>query len=107
MISIKEVEDLGEEAIARAKHVREIGPNMVAALAKRLVREHEAIDARLAALEQRRTLAFAGPFDVTRGYRQDDLVQRGAALWLALTETKMGDMPGASPSWRRIAESRA
>lgn len=64
------------------------------------------LEDRLAAIE-RTALVWAGPWAAEKGYAPNDLTQRGAGLYVALVATKAGDAPGASASWRRIAESRA
>ena len=64
------------------------------------------LEARLDHME-REAMCFAGAFDISKSYSRNDCVQRGNALWLALVKTTAGDAPGASASWRRIAESRA
>ena len=66
----------------------------------------DALEDRLAALE-RTALVWAGPWAAEKSYTPNDLTQRGAGLYVALVATKAGDAPGASASWRRIAESRA
>jgi hypothetical protein len=79
--------------------IRHLAGNVEAALA--------GLEARLEVLEARRTLTWAGAHDIGRTYAPGDLVQRGGALWLALTAVTAGDGPGASPSWRRLAESKS
>ena len=66
----------------------------------------DALEDRLSALE-RTALVWAGPHDISKSYAANDLCQRGGSLWLALIDVKAGDAPGSSPSWRRLAESRA
>jgi len=106
MLALRDIETAHEEAIARAKNPHEVASFAIAALGRRLVAEHEAITARLEALESRRALSWAGAHDIGRTYAPGDLVQRGGALWLALTAVTAGDGPGASPSWRRLADSK-
>lgn len=107
MLTIKTLEAAIDEAVKRVKRPSEMGAVIAAVAARELVKELGQVEGRLRVLEQRRSLAWAGAYDVSRGYHQDDLVQRGAGLWVALTETRAGDMPGSSANWRRIAESRA
>ena len=98
-VSLAEVHELLSTASAEtATAMRHVVRNAEAALAR--------LEARLDEIE-REALRFAGSFDVARTYDRNDLCQRGGSLYLALVETRAGDMPGASASWRRIAESRA
>ena len=53
--------------------------------------------------EQQRTVAdsFRGPWLAGTSYQRGDLAQRSSALWVALQDNT--PMPGADPSWRKIA----
>jgi hypothetical protein len=104
MLTAHDVEMAFEEALAKATNARELGAFTIASLGRRLVAEHKAIEARFEALESRRTLAFAGAYDVARTYHANDLVQRTGSLWLALVETT--EAPGQSAHWREIAKCR-
>ncbi len=75
-------------------------------IAKNAEAELARLEARLDELE-RTAMVFAGPHDIAREYDPSDVVQRFSGLWIALVATRAGDVPGASPSWRRIAESKA
>jgi hypothetical protein len=62
------------------------------------------IEARLKALEERRTMSFEGAHDAGRQYRPGDVVQRAAGLYVCLAATN--ELPGDSAYWRRIGDAR-
>jgi hypothetical protein len=66
--------------------------------------EHKKLAARVAALESRRLLAYAGPHDVSKSYVSGDCVQRGGALHVALIDTS--ETPGSSGHWRELARAK-
>lgn len=106
MLSLHDIEVVGDEALSRAKHVREVGPLMVAGLGKLLVAEHERIESRLAALEAKRTMSFSGAHDPGRTYAPGEVTQRSGSMWVAMAPTKVGDVPGAHASWREIGRCK-
>jgi len=76
--------------------IRHLAGNVEAALA--------GLEARLEALEARKALTFAGPYDITKRYRANDVVQRNGGLWVCLVST--AESPGQSAHWREIARCR-
>jgi hypothetical protein len=62
-------------------------------------------DDRIKALEQRRTMSFAGPWKEGRKYLSGDCVQANGGLWLYLVATDK--KPGQSKFWRLIVKSGA
>lgn len=104
MLALRDIEAAFEEALAKAKNPHEVAALTVAALGRRLVAEHEVITARLASLESRKSLCWAGAHDITKGYSPGDVVQRVSGLWVALVETT--EAPGQSAHWREIAKCR-
>ena len=98
-VSLAELHELLSTASAEtATAMRHIVRNAEAALAR--------LEERLGQLE-RDALVWAGGFDPAKTYARNDLCQRGGGLYLALVDVRAGDVPGASSSWRRIAESKS
>lgn len=62
------------------------------------------LEGRLAALEQRRLMAFRGAHDPGLSYASGDAVQRGGALFVALVGTS--ETPGSSSCWRELARAK-
>jgi hypothetical protein len=60
----------------------------------------EALETRLAAAEQQRTMTFAGPHDPAQSYSPGAVVQRASAAWVCMAATS--ETPGASSHWRRL-----
>ena len=109
MLTLEAVSAAVESALAKSdsKRPSELGALVGAVVAREVVRELGHIEARLEALEARRTMSFAGPHDPGHAYAPGEVVQRGGALFVAMAHARAGDVPGASASWRRIAESKA
>jgi len=63
-----------------------------------------ALQKRLDALEQHRTMSFEGPHDPAKAYRPGAVVQRSGSTYVALTETD--EPPGQSSLWRRLGNDR-
>jgi len=66
--------------------------------------EVKKLSLRVAALEERRLMAFRGAHDPGESYASGDCVQRGGALHVALVDTS--ETPGASSHWRQIAQAK-
>ena len=62
------------------------------------------LEARLAALETRRLMAWAGAHDVSKLYHAGDVVQRSGALYVALVATS--ESPGSSSCWRELTRAK-
>jgi len=63
-----------------------------------------ALQKRIDALEQHRTMRFEGPHDPAKAYRPGAVVQRSGSTYVALTETD--EPPGQSSLWRRLGNDR-
>ena len=106
MLKLSDIDAAVEKALKDLKDPSRAGPVIAAVVGRELVKELARLEERLGQLE-RDALVYAGSWDVAKAYARSDLVQRGSGLYIALIATKAGDAPGASASWRRIAESRA
>lgn len=97
--TVRDVHDLLDAALsmtaAKLKHVVE---NAETALAD--------LEARIAALEAKRLMSFAGPHDPGHAYAPGEVVQRGGALFVAMAHARVGDSPGSHAAWREIARAK-
>jgi len=94
----------GNRAVGMVEAARQAGAAGHEALTQAMLEGLMDALARLAALESRKALTFAGAYDITKAYSPGDLTQRSGSLWLALVETT--EAPGQSAHWREIAKCR-
>jgi hypothetical protein len=78
---------------------------MVNAVAGLIQRSIAPLAARIAELEGRRTMAFAGAHDPQKTYEAGSVVLRQSASWVALAGGN--DTPGATSQWRRLGILKA
>ena len=105
MLTTKDIDAAVEKALKDLKDASRAGPVIAAVVAREVVKALGDLEKRLGQLE-RDALVFAGAWDPTKTFAANDLTQRGGSLWLALVDVKAGNVPGASSSWRRIAQSK-
>ena len=87
-----------ETATMASTALRHVATNTEAAL--------DNLAARLEALESKRSMAFAGPYDPGHSYDAGDVVQKGGGLFVAMAHARVGDSPGSSAAWREIARAK-
>lgn len=68
--------------------------------------EIRTLQARVAELEQRAALIWAGPFKEERRYKSGDCVQAQGSLWMAVCDSQ-GARPGRTPNFRLMVKSGA
>ncbi len=106
MLTLEHMDAAIEKALKDLKLPSRAGAVIAAVVAREVVKELGQLEARLGQLE-RDALVWSGAWEPAKTYARNDLCQRGAALWLALVDVKAGDVPpGASASWRRLADSK-
>jgi hypothetical protein len=79
--------------------------SMVNAVAGLIQRSIAPLAARIAELEGRRTMGFAGAHDPQKTYQAGEVVLRQSASWVALAAGR--DIPGQSAQWRRLGILKA